>query len=405
MLRAVRLVCVLGVFVLSLFLDAHAVQAVNVKRVRHASGSDYTRVVIDLDGPARYRAAFLASDPAHKVPARFFLDISSVLLDPRMPRQSWIRDKRVSRVRSGQYDESTVRVVMDLASPVAPHVFTLDSPPRIVIDLSGGADAAATGNRIPESVGEVPRAPAAGKRPLRAKSRFTIVIDPGHGGKDPGAATRGGGLAEKELVLDLARRVASKLESRLQAKVLLTRNSDRYVTLARRKDLANRADADIFVSIHANASVDARARGVETYYLKNTDDRATLRLARLENGVNPLMKGGDVSEDADLPYILSDMVQGYKEGDSVLLARHIQRELVRRLGTRYKSVKDLGVKQGPFYVLDGTYMPSVLVETAFVSNPEEALRLRSSSYRENIAEGIYRGIAGYLEDQRIAGVY
>ena len=230
-----------------------------------------------------------------------------------------------------------------------------------------------------------------------------MVIDPGHGGKDPGAKGSRG-IKESVVVLDISKRVASKLRKRLGVEVVMTRSTDEFVPLHRRKDLANRIDADLFVSIHANAGRNSKAHGIETYYLKNTNDRATLRLAGLENGIVDLIRGRDVSTDADLPYILSDMVQGQKESESIVLANHIQRELVSYLRPRYQSVKNLGVKQGPFLVLDGTYMASVLVETAFVTNSMEAKRLSSSAYRESMAEGIYLGIAHYLRDPKVPGL-
>jgi N-acetylmuramoyl-L-alanine amidase len=174
------------------------------------------------------------------------------------------------------------------------------------------------------------------------------------------------------------------------------------VPLGERKDIANRKEADLFVSIHANASENSKLRGIETYYLKNSNDRATLRLAKLENGVDMLIKGRDISADADLPYILSDMVQGQKEVDSILLANHIQDELVGYLGPRYHSVRSLGVKQGPFMVLDGTYMPAILVEVGFITNSLEGRRLTVASYRDAVAEGLYRGVKRYLADARVA---
>jgi N-acetylmuramoyl-L-alanine amidase len=249
----------------------------------------------------------------------------------------------------------------------------------------------------------LPPRPAAGAQPASAGTKkarpVRVVIDPGHGGKDPGA--KGPGGTEKESVLDISKRVAAKLRKDLGIEVHMTRSEDVYTPLEERKNLANRLEADLFVSIHANASRNTKVFGIETYYLKNTNDRATLRLARLENGVDMLIKGGDVSTDADLSYILSDIIQGQKEADSILLANHIQAALCGHLRKGYDSIKSLGVKQGPFLVLDGTYMPSVLVEAGFVSNSHEGGRLRASAYREAVAEGIYRGIKAYLEDDRV----
>jgi N-acetylmuramoyl-L-alanine amidase len=248
--------------------------------------------------------------------------------------------------------------------------------------------------------------PSGGRSPAGAGAadppkarRLRVVIDPGHGGKDPGA--RGPAGTEKESVLDIGLRLAAKLRSNLGVEVHMTRTDDSYVSLAERKDLANRMEADLFISIHANASPNGELSGIETYYLQNSDDRATLRLAKLENGVEKLIKGSDVSTDADLNFILSDIIQGQKEADSVLLATHVQDQLCSNLEKRYRSIRSLGVKQGPFLVLDGTYMPSILVETGFITNSgDEGRRLGAAAYREAVADGIYRGIRAYLEDDR-----
>ncbi len=417
----------------------------SIERVRHASGPDYTRVVVDVDGPAFFKAAFLQADPARGLPARFFVDLTTVRVDPALKLDRDVGDGRIRRVRVGQHDPGIARIVMELAAPVVPKVFSLDDPPRIVIDLADvvagrtppslapspapPADAAApsttrppapsrdasapvatasarvAGPKAPGSLAPEPPPPPQPQPRVAPQAEIrrpaVVVIDPGHGGKDPGASGSGG-MREKDVVMDVARRVAGRLRQRLGAQVVLTRVGDDYVSLPERKDVANRANADVFVSIHANASRNRAAHGIETYYLKNTDDRATLRMAKLENGVDLLLKDGDQSQDADLPFILSDMVQGYKEADSILLARYIQSSLVGHVGTRYEPVRDLGVKQGPFYVLDGTYMPSVLVETGFLTNPEESRKVGSTRYRDELAEGIARGIQRYLEDDRVA---
>ena len=176
----------------------------------------------------------------------------------------------------------------------------------------------------------------------------------------------------------------------------MTREGDGFISLEARKDIANQRDADLFVSIHANGSKNSRLHGIETYYLQNTNNRATLRLAKLENGVDMLIKGNDVSTDADLSYILSDMVQGRKEAESASLAAIIQKSLVAHLSAHYRPVTSLGVKQGPFMVLDGTYMPAVLVETGFMTHEMEGRRLATAAYREAVAEGLYVGINRYL---------
>ncbi len=432
------------------------VQATSISSVRSSAGSDYTRVVIDLSGKIQFRYGMIPADKARKLPPRLYVDLVGVRLDPKHKHDFWVGDARVSRVRTGQFTRDKARIVFDLEGPVEPTVFALETPPRVVVDFRGRGAASPAAVQLASkhaetSTSKVATAKPAAKLPAktpartaakpaakapakvaakptsRAKTgstakavvepaarpvvstrryassgarRLRVVIDPGHGGRDPGAQGYGGGY-EKDTVLDISKRLVAKIRRGLDADVFMTRQSDRYVSLAERKDLANRVEADLFVSIHANASKNKRLHGIETYYLKNTDDRATLRLASLENGVEMII-GGDVSSDADLSYIISDMVQGQKEADSSLAARYIQGDLVAHLQPRYHSVETLGVKQGPFLVLDGTYMPAVLVETGFITHNVEGRRLVSESYRDAIAAGIYRGIRRYFEDDRTA---
>ena len=399
-------------FVLLFGALAEPAEAVKIERIRHASGVDYTRVVIDVDGPTRFHAAMLPAGSGTPAAGRFYIDLSGTALPGRPLPDVQVSDGRVRRIRVGQHDPQTARVVIDLATAVRPEVFTLESPARVVIDLQAvvpplvGPGSMRVASLPPASAEDArlvkARSVSAAVRPTRR--RYRVIVDAGHGGKDPGAVGVGG-IREKDVTMDVARVLSDKLRRRLNADVILTRSGDKYVSLAARKDQANRAEADLFVSIHANASDNRHASGVETYYLNNTDDRATRRLALLENGVDELVGSRDVSVDADLPLILSDMVQGSKEQDSILLADHIQSQVVRSVGTRYKAVRDLGVKKGPFYVLDGTYMPSVLVEAGFLTNREESARIGSTVYRELVAEGVYRGIRDYLEDDSVAGVY
>jgi len=411
--------------------------AAAIRGIRPTNEGESTRVVIEVTETTPYRWGLVPADAARGLPARFYVDIDGVRLDPRQKLDLTISDPRVRHVRAGQNTLGSARVVMDLTGPVIPTVFALQSPARIVVDLRGSG---VEPSRAPTVVAKQP-APATqrvdGPPPGRAlpppmvaqnplppegpvivtgkpgattvKSaaaaipkarRVRVVIDAGHGGKDPGA--RGPhGAVEKDITLDIARRLARKLKDRLGFDVTMTRQGDQYVSLGGRKDVANRLDADLFVSVHANAAKNKRSHGIETYYLKNSNDRATLRLANLENGVDMLI-GGDVSTDADLSYILSDIIQGQKEADSIRAARHIQDALIGEVKPHYTEVDDLGVKQGPFLVLDGTYMAAVLVETGFVSNASEAKRLTAATYRDALAEGMFEGIQRYFEDDRTA---
>jgi N-acetylmuramoyl-L-alanine amidase len=272
-------------------------------------------------------------------------------------------------------------VVLDIERIDNYKAFVLHSPYRLVIDVRGRAKR------------EAARAPA------KPESLFTIMLDPGHGGKDPGAmgAAR---IPEKDIVLAISKRLGRKLATRLPIKVLYTRLSDVFVPLEERIAQANAAKVDLFISIHANASVNTDLQGVETYYLNNTNDRATIRLAALENGLRP--HGGSRSDgEAGLSYLLSDLIQSGKEEDSIALAHHLQDAIITRARERYPAVRDLGVKKGPFYVLVGAHMPCVLVETAFMTHRVEGKYLMEPAYQEALAEGLFLGVARFLRTARM----
>jgi len=216
-----------------------------------------------------------------------------------------------------------------------------------------------------------------------------IVIDPGHGGRDPGAVGVDG-IAEKDIVLAVSHRLVDKLKKEMGVEAVLTRSDDRFIPLEERTAIANREGADLFISVHVNASPNADARGVETYYLDNTTDEAALRMAARENGIAR-------EKITDLQFILSDMVQNLKLEDSVTLAHRLQGSVVTQVARRYGEVRDLGVKKAQFYVLVGARMPSVLVELFFVTNKTEARALSSEAYQEALADALYDGIKKYQE--------
>ena len=227
----------------------------------------------------------------------------------------------------------------------------------------------------------------------KSRGRLRIVVDAGHGGKDPGAVGRGK-LYEKDVVLKLAKKLASRLRTKLDCEVLMTRDRDIYLPLLQRTAYANEVDADLFISIHANASKNKKAHGVETFYLNfSKNDKAVAVVAR-ENGMS-------LQEVGDLELILFDLMANAKINESSRLAAEIQTSLIDKLSRKYSNVKDLGVKQGPFHVLLGATMPSVLVEVAFISNSMEAKRLNSSTYHERTAEAIVDGVQKYLQSQNM----
>ncbi|MDP3275887.1 MAG: N-acetylmuramoyl-L-alanine amidase [Deltaproteobacteria bacterium] len=216
-----------------------------------------------------------------------------------------------------------------------------------------------------------------------------VVIDAGHGGSDPGA--RGPtGLRESEVTLDVARKLAEILATEFGVDVVLTRDRDTYVALDERARRANDANADLFVSIHCNASERAEARGVSVYALDAQSPRVEARFARRVNTTREL----DAFDDADVSHILANLQLGSQGARSWRLAQRVQQNLLTTLRARYAEVDDMGVHAARFNVLVGTEMPAVLVEVSFVSNPLEEARLRDDTYRAIAARSIARAIVG-----------
>jgi len=213
-----------------------------------------------------------------------------------------------------------------------------------------------------------------------------IVIDPGHGGHDPGA--QGKGVSEAELVLDVALRLEKLLQKVPGTDVILTRRTDDFVPLQERTAIANREHADLFLSIHANASENGTARGIETYYLNFASSMSSAAVAARENAAS----GGAM---ASAPDIVKSIALNNKIDESRDLATDVQRAMIDKLKLSNKTVRDLGVKQAPFVVLIGAAMPSVLAEVSFVTNEQEAKLLKSAAYRDRIAEALYAAVRKY----------
>ncbi|GEM_PF-97776 len=351
--------------------------------IEPVTGEDYTRIIIKVAGNFTYSANVLKATP--KRPPRIYIDISPAILSKQIPAQIEIKKAHLQRIRVGQFDADTVRVVLDLSSLTHYKIFKLPYTSQLVLDLIG---------KIHQKKEERPNY-------LNLARQFglgvrTIVIDPGHGGKDPGAIGPNG-LKEKSVVLKIARLLKDKLEKRLKVKVYLTRTRDVFIPLLRRPAIANSRRADLFISIHLNASPDRKARGVETYYLNFTTDPEAMRVAALENEASN-------KSLSDLQDLVKAVLANTKLSESKILAKKVQSELVRTLSRYYAGVENRGVKCAPFLVLVGTRMPAILVEASFISNPIEARRLKSSRYLDKIAEGIYRGIKAYIESLKFTKV-
>ncbi len=353
-----------------------------VADIRHWSAQDYTRVVIDVTDQVKYSSHLLRPDPDLKTPRRFYIDLQNSALDPKFMGAIPIGDGLLREVRAGQYKPRVVRVVLDIESIENHKIFSLSDPFRIVIDVTGVS-------KIPVPTpgkGEAPSLTIAQQLGLGVRK---IVIDPGHGGKDPGAVGPRG-VREKDVALAIARKLERKLKEELELEVILTRRSDTFLPLEERTALANTEKADLFVSIHTNAHKSRRVYGISTYILNVATDEEAARVAAFENAVS-------TKRISDLEKILNDLMLNSKINESSRLADAVQRGLTRQLPKRYSNIKDLGVKQAPFYVLIGAQMPSVMVETSFITNKREEKRLASSAYQDAVVDGIVGGIRSYIK--------
>lgn len=359
-------------------------------QVRHISSDTYTRIIIDLSSAVKHETHVLEGDGRKGLPPRIYINLIGARLAGSAKGAKLVEDKLVRQIRVGQFDAETVRVVLDMKSFAGHNTFLMPDPYRLVIDIDGGA--AGDGQPATTSVKAAPL-PEPEKK-ITAPGIRKIVLDPGHGGKDTGAIGSGG-LMEKDIVLVLAKKLAKKLARDMGVEVVLTRDKDVFIPLEERTAIANAENADLFISLHVNASHSPHAGGIETYYLDNTDDEAAIRLAARENGTSR-------RNISDIQFILSDLIQNSKLEDSIALAHHLQSSLVSHLGRTAAAVKDLGVKKAPFYVLVQAKMPSVLAEIFFITNKKEGQLLSRASYQDAIVEALYNGIKKY-RDSSTAG--
>lgn len=363
-----------------------------VTNLRFWSNPNYTRVVIDANRETAYYHHLLKKDPSLNKPQRLYVDLSKSRLGEQIRKSIPIHDDLLIDARAGQYTSDSVRVVVDIKSFETYKIFSLKDPFRIVIDVWGTKTARAPrAPRPSETVKKGGKIPPGSLAKQLALGVRRIVIDPGHGGKDYGAPGYLKGVHEKKIVLQIARRLAKKIKAELGLEVILTRNRDRFLTLEERTAFANTKNADLFISIHTNASRDRRAYGIETYFLNLATDEEAIRVAAMENATS-------TKNISDLQKILFDLMQNAKINESSRLAAYVQSSMVRHLkNKRYSRVKSKGVKQAPFYVLLGAQMPSILIETAFISNSRECKRLVNPKFQDRLVEGIVQGIRNYIK--------
>ena len=392
-----------------------------IRAVRRDVLPDVVRVTVELDREVPFYQERLAN------PTRVFFDLKGTRTVAALQDAVLRYDADVVReIRLGRHPNSTTRIVIDLGRVERYSVFTLYEPYRIVIDCeraSAIAPSLHVARVVPppaplvapaiakpvvvaeapvikpttppvESSAGKPIAPAVNSGGKFSVARqlglgiSRIVIDPGHGGHDPGAAAFA--VSESELVLDVALRLEKLLQQQPGIDVVLTRRTDDYLGLEERTDIANRESADLFLSIHANASANAAARGVETYFLNFALNRQAEAVAARENAAS----GKTMNS---LPGIIKAITLNSKLNESRDFAALIQRSLVRGLEPSNKTLRDLGVKQAPFMVLIGAAMPSVLAEISFITNRHDARLLKSSAYRDKIAESLLAGVLKYQQ--------
>jgi len=343
---------------------------IEVKNIRYWSTPDYIRVVIDLSEPVEFSKNRILN------PDRLYFDLMNTMIAKEVKTILPVGDGILKVVRAGQFKTDTVRVVLDLEEIADFNAFVLENPARFVIDVYGK-----------EKV----------KKPDTVIAKRRIVIDAGHGGHDPGAVGLQR-LYEKNVVLDIALKLRKILSSDPLNEVFLTRETDVFIPLEERTVIANKKNADFFVSIHANASPGRQARGIETYLLNWTDNEEANKVAARENQISlkkmKVMNRKMQMDDLDI--IKSDLLRQNKRDESIKLAHYVQKSMVSTLDNGNKDTLDLGVKQALFYVLFGARMPSVLVEVSFISNPEEEKLLSKDSYKKQIAEAIAEGLNKYI---------
>ncbi len=396
--------------------EAQHKKLTTVLPVKYWSSKDYSRVIIKASGPVTHSAQLL--EKKGDKPRRLYIDFQNSYIEPKYRTPVPVADGLLKQIRTGQYSQDTVRVVLDIESISTYKIFSLPNPFRVVVDIRGIKPFSTPINNKPihalqkpsikngkiivlrdskkrkvhseksqdqliEEI-ETPQLSLAQQLGLGVRK---IVIDPGHGGKDPGAIAHG--LKEKDVVLTLAKKLQSILVKSLDCKVVLTRNDDRYISLEERTAIANVNNADLFISVHVNAHPKSSVNGLETYFLNLSTNSEAMRVAAFENATSEMQM-------SDLQDILSDILKNSKIKESSRLAHNVHNSLIHGLRENFEGIKDLGVKQAPFFVLIGAEMPAILIEMAFISNPVEAGMLRQDDFLNIFAEKISYGVESYI---------
>jgi len=390
-------------------VGAGATATGSILAVRVWPARDYTRVTLEHDQPIRY-SHLLVKDPERLVVDLEGVEFNSVL--QMLPSKILDSDPYIKLIRAGRNKPGVVRLVIELKGEVKPQVFSLqpvgEYGHRLVLDLyplepvdplmalleKSGETPLKAESSLGSKPAEKPTEPATEKAPAKPEVArlVTIVLDPGHGGEDPGAVGRGGSY-EKNVTLSVARRLKEKIDATPNMRSVLTRDGDYFIPLQQRVQKARRVQADLFVSVHADAFIKSTARGSSVFALSETgaSSSAARWLANKENSADLV---GGVNLGAKDPYLartLLDLSQTATINDSLKLGKDVLGEL-GRINTLHKAQ----VEQAGFAVLKAPDIPSILIETAFISNPEEEARLNDEAYQDRMAEAILKGIRRYF---------
>jgi N-acetylmuramoyl-L-alanine amidase len=382
-----NLLLALIITLLSVFSTSFSFQKdtrVEIYDLRHFTHPTFTRIVVDIGSLREYSPHELPS------PDRIFVDIYQAKLNPILHNKTYlVNNDYINQIRIAQRSPNTVRVVVDLDFSKVKRfqIWPAFDPFRIVIDIYPTELKTETPTEKPPQPAQPTKEGYSMARQLGLGIQ-RIVIDPGHGGKDPGAMGKSGTM-EKTIVLDICQRLKKLLGAHNDLEVIMTRETDIYVPVENRTVIANQKRADLFISVHANSNPSKKRSGVETFYLNFSQDPSVIETAALENATS-------TKNLSEMRSILEKIAKNSKVIESKELANDIQKNLVLTLQKPYKEVKDLGYKGGPFWVLIGVETPSVLVEVSYLSNSKEETRLKNTQYRQYIAQGIYSGIKEYM---------
>ncbi|MBU1228975.1 MAG: N-acetylmuramoyl-L-alanine amidase [Proteobacteria bacterium] len=364
--------------------------------VRPQNHGRTARVVLDLDEPVRFKYQLLEPAGGKDAPDRVYVDLLGTRLGAAVQEDMSVPGGILKSIRAGQRDADTVRVVFNFSDLKDYKIQTLENPFRLVIDATAGTALKEQPKHEPREAAAEPESsgiatPTGSRQRLAANlveqlglSVRTIMVDAGHGGKDPGA--QGYGLTEKDVNLRMALILGKVLKDR-KFNVIYTRTTDVFLALEERTTLANAKKADLFLSVHCNAHTDPGMSGLETYSLNLARTPDAVRVAARENSVSD-------KNISDLQMILTDLMLTSKIKESVDLARGVHSRGLANI-RRTWTVADHGNREAPFYVLMGAKMPSALLEIGYITNKTEAARLNNDYYLRTLAKGIADGVQAY----------